>query len=146
MAQGNTPTKGQQCHVGAHRRVAAHIDVTLTGGMYGVRHALPLVIERGGGSIVNTSSSSEWMGEPEHVAFNEKETTMASNEEIIRNLYAVAEKEPKPVSVTLHRERLLVGRPCRSQIPRRRCRSCGRHLLGCISGHAPRTLRPLLRR
>ena len=26
---------------------------------------------------------------------NEKETTMASNEEIIRNLYAVAEKEPK---------------------------------------------------
>src|SRR2546422_4559616 len=26
---------------------------------------------------------------------NEKETTMPSNEEIIRNLYAVAEKEPK---------------------------------------------------
>ena len=26
---------------------------------------------------------------------NEKETTMASNEEIIRNLYAVAEKAPK---------------------------------------------------
>ena len=45
------------------------IDVTLTGYMYGVRHALPLLIERGGGSIVNTSSSSVWMGEPEHVAY-----------------------------------------------------------------------------
>jgi NAD(P)-dependent dehydrogenase (short-subunit alcohol dehydrogenase family) len=45
------------------------IDVTLTGYMYGVRHALPLLIARGGGSIVNTSSSSVWMGEPEHVAY-----------------------------------------------------------------------------
>jgi NAD(P)-dependent dehydrogenase (short-subunit alcohol dehydrogenase family) len=45
------------------------LDVTLTGYMYGVRHSLPLLIERGGGSIVNTSSSSVWMGEPEHVAY-----------------------------------------------------------------------------
>ena len=45
------------------------IDVTLTGYMYGVRHALPLMIERGGGAIVNTSSSSVWMGEAEHVAY-----------------------------------------------------------------------------
>jgi len=27
-----------------------------TGYMYGIRHALPLLIERGGGAIVNTSS------------------------------------------------------------------------------------------
>jgi len=45
------------------------IDVTLTGYMYGIRHALPLLIERGGGSIVNTSSSSVWIGEAEHVAY-----------------------------------------------------------------------------
>lgn len=44
------------------------IDVTLTGYMHGIRHALPLLIERGGGSIVNTSSSSVWLGEAEHVA------------------------------------------------------------------------------
>ena len=28
------------------------IDVTLTGDMYGIRHALPILIERGGGAIV----------------------------------------------------------------------------------------------
>ena len=45
------------------------IDVTLTGYMYGIRHALPLMIERGGGAIVNTSSSSVWLGEADHVAY-----------------------------------------------------------------------------
>jgi NAD(P)-dependent dehydrogenase (short-subunit alcohol dehydrogenase family) len=45
------------------------IDVTLTGYMYGIRHALPLLIERGGGAIVNTSSSSVWIGEAEHVSY-----------------------------------------------------------------------------
>src|SRR6266852_1490840 len=38
------------------------IDVTLTGYMYGIRHALPLLIKRGSGAIVNTSSSSVWIG------------------------------------------------------------------------------------
>ncbi len=33
------------------------IDATLTGYMYGVRHTLPLMIEHGGGVIVNTTSS-----------------------------------------------------------------------------------------
>jgi predicted ester cyclase len=33
--------------------------------------------------------------EPGWPMINQKETTMASNEEIIRNLYAIAEKEPK---------------------------------------------------
>jgi NAD(P)-dependent dehydrogenase (short-subunit alcohol dehydrogenase family) len=45
------------------------IDVTLTGYMYGVRHALPVMIANGGGSIVNTMSSSVWMGESNHVSY-----------------------------------------------------------------------------
>ena len=39
------------------------IDVTLTGYMYGIRHALPIMIDQGGGAIVNTMSTSVWMGE-----------------------------------------------------------------------------------
>jgi NAD(P)-dependent dehydrogenase (short-subunit alcohol dehydrogenase family) len=45
------------------------IDVTLTGYMYGIRHALPRLIARGGGSIVNTMSSIVWIGEPQRVAY-----------------------------------------------------------------------------
>ncbi len=45
------------------------IDVTLTGYMYGLRHALPVMIANGGGSIVNTMSSSVWLGEPVHAAY-----------------------------------------------------------------------------
>jgi NAD(P)-dependent dehydrogenase (short-subunit alcohol dehydrogenase family) len=45
------------------------IDVNLTGYMYGVRHAMPIMIEQGGGSIINTMSSSVWMGETNHVAY-----------------------------------------------------------------------------
>ncbi|MEV6374643.1 SDR family NAD(P)-dependent oxidoreductase [Micromonospora musae] len=45
------------------------IDVTLTGYMYGVRHALPIMIEQGTGSIVNTMSSAVWLGETERVAY-----------------------------------------------------------------------------
>lgn len=45
------------------------IDVTLTGYMYGIRHALPVMIERGGGSITNTMSSIVWMGEDRRVAY-----------------------------------------------------------------------------
>jgi len=45
------------------------IDVTLTGYMYGMRHALPIMIEQGGGSIVDTMSSAVWMGETERVAY-----------------------------------------------------------------------------
>jgi NAD(P)-dependent dehydrogenase (short-subunit alcohol dehydrogenase family) len=37
--------------------------------MYGIRHALPLLIARGGGSIVNTMSSEVWMGEGQRVAY-----------------------------------------------------------------------------
>jgi NAD(P)-dependent dehydrogenase (short-subunit alcohol dehydrogenase family) len=45
------------------------IDVTLSGYMYGIRHALPIMISGGGGSIVNTMSSAVWMGETERVAY-----------------------------------------------------------------------------
>jgi NAD(P)-dependent dehydrogenase (short-subunit alcohol dehydrogenase family) len=45
------------------------IDVTLTGYMYGIRHALPIMIEQGSGSIVNTMSSIVWMGEDRRVAY-----------------------------------------------------------------------------
>jgi NAD(P)-dependent dehydrogenase (short-subunit alcohol dehydrogenase family) len=45
------------------------IDVTLTGYMYGIRHALPIMFEQGAGSIVNTMSSAVWVGEAERVAY-----------------------------------------------------------------------------
>ena len=45
------------------------IDVTLTGYMYGIRHALPVMISQGGGAIVNTMSTSVWMGEETKVAY-----------------------------------------------------------------------------
>jgi len=45
------------------------IDVTLPGYMYGIRHALPLLIRQGGGVIVNTTSSEVWIGENVRVAY-----------------------------------------------------------------------------
>jgi NAD(P)-dependent dehydrogenase (short-subunit alcohol dehydrogenase family) len=45
------------------------IDVTLSGYMYGIRHALPIMIDQGGGAIVNTMSTSVWMGEDTRVAY-----------------------------------------------------------------------------
>ncbi|GGN64383.1 oxidoreductase [Streptomyces albiflavescens] len=45
------------------------IDVTLTGYMYGIRHALPIMMKQGTGSIVNTMSSAVWMGEDVRVAY-----------------------------------------------------------------------------
>ena len=45
------------------------IDVTLSGYMYGIRHALPIMIDQGGGAIVNTMSTIVWMGEDRRVAY-----------------------------------------------------------------------------
>jgi NAD(P)-dependent dehydrogenase (short-subunit alcohol dehydrogenase family) len=45
------------------------IDVTLTGYMYGIRHALPVMIKQGGGAIVSTVSTSAWTGADRHVAY-----------------------------------------------------------------------------
>jgi NAD(P)-dependent dehydrogenase (short-subunit alcohol dehydrogenase family) len=38
------------------------IEVTLTGYMYGIRHALPVMIKQGGGAIVNAVSTCAWTG------------------------------------------------------------------------------------
>jgi len=45
------------------------IDVTLTGCMYGIRHALPVMIKQGGGAIVNTVSTSAWTGADRDLAY-----------------------------------------------------------------------------
>ncbi|MBU3866919.1 SDR family NAD(P)-dependent oxidoreductase [Streptomyces sp. 4503] len=45
------------------------IDITLTGYMLGIRHALPIMLRQGSGSIVNTMSSSIWVGETTKVAY-----------------------------------------------------------------------------
>ena len=45
------------------------IDVTLTGYMFGIRHALPIMMKQGSGAIVNTMSTSVWMGENRRVAY-----------------------------------------------------------------------------
>ena len=45
------------------------LDVALKGHFYLVRHAVPKMLERGGGSIVHTSSTAAYMGEPVHVAY-----------------------------------------------------------------------------
>jgi len=41
--------------------------IMLTGYMYGIRHALPIMIKQGGGAIVNTVST-DWTGEDRDVA------------------------------------------------------------------------------
>ncbi|MEU9337219.1 SDR family oxidoreductase [Streptomyces sp. NPDC048290] len=45
------------------------IDVTLTGYMLGIRHALPVMLRQGSGSIVNTMSSSVWVAPPTKVSY-----------------------------------------------------------------------------
>ena len=45
------------------------LDVALKGHFYLVRHAVPKLLENGGGAIVHTSSTAAFMGEPLHVAY-----------------------------------------------------------------------------
>src|SRR5215469_13589167 len=54
------------------------IDVTLSGYMYGIRHAMPVMIESGGGSIVNTMSSAVWMAEPVRVSYSSTKAALAA--------------------------------------------------------------------
>jgi NAD(P)-dependent dehydrogenase (short-subunit alcohol dehydrogenase family) len=44
-------------------------DVTLTGYMFGIRYAIPEMMKRGGGSIVNTMSAAVWRGEAIRLAY-----------------------------------------------------------------------------
>jgi NAD(P)-dependent dehydrogenase (short-subunit alcohol dehydrogenase family) len=45
------------------------LDVNLTGFLYLTRHAIPALLARGGGSIVQTSSEAAFGGEPVRVAY-----------------------------------------------------------------------------
>lgn len=46
------------------------IDVTLTGYMFGIKHAMPMMVARGGGAIVNCLSAAVWMAEPVRSAYS----------------------------------------------------------------------------
>ena len=52
------------------------IEMTLTGYSYGIRHALPIMLERGRGSIVNCMSSIVWMGEDGRVLHQSAESAL----------------------------------------------------------------------
>jgi NAD(P)-dependent dehydrogenase (short-subunit alcohol dehydrogenase family) len=54
------------------------IDVTLSGYMYGIRHAMPVMIAGGGGSIVNTMSTAVWMAEPVRVSYSSTKAALAA--------------------------------------------------------------------
>ncbi|WP_197038196.1 MULTISPECIES: SDR family oxidoreductase [Actinomycetes] len=45
------------------------LNVNLTGYLYGIRHAVPHLLSRGGGSIVNTVSDSVYLGETVRLAY-----------------------------------------------------------------------------
>ncbi|CAN5912391.1 glucose 1-dehydrogenase [soil metagenome] len=45
------------------------LDVNLTGTYLGCRHAVPALLERGGGAIVCTSSDAAFLGEPQRPAY-----------------------------------------------------------------------------
>jgi NAD(P)-dependent dehydrogenase (short-subunit alcohol dehydrogenase family) len=54
------------------------LDVGLTGFFLVVRHAIPLLIERGGGAIVGTASAAVYAGEPVRVGYATAKTGMTS--------------------------------------------------------------------
>lgn len=66
------------------------IDVSLTGYFFGIRHVLPHLIERGGGSIVNTLSAAVWMAEPVRVSYS---TTKAALAALTRHVATIAGKD-----------------------------------------------------
>lgn len=45
------------------------LAVNLTGSLYAIRHAVPLMLERGRGSIVNIASEAAFRGEPTRMAY-----------------------------------------------------------------------------
>jgi NAD(P)-dependent dehydrogenase (short-subunit alcohol dehydrogenase family) len=54
------------------------LDVGLTGFLLTARHALPSMLERGGGSIVATVSGAVYVGEPIRVAYAATKTAMTA--------------------------------------------------------------------
>ena len=71
---------------------------------------------------------------------------MPSNEEIIRNLYAVAEKEPKRFRSLFTENGYWWDVPAGVKYHGDEVARAADIYFGCISGHAPRTPRHLLRR
>ena len=51
-------------------------DVNLTGYMFGIRHALPIMLAQGRGSIVNCMSSSVWLGEDRRVSYQSAKSAL----------------------------------------------------------------------
>ena len=54
------------------------IDVTLTGYMFGIRHALPHMKAAGEGAIINTMSAAVWMAEPVRPAYSAAKAGVAA--------------------------------------------------------------------
>jgi NAD(P)-dependent dehydrogenase (short-subunit alcohol dehydrogenase family) len=54
------------------------LDVGLTGFLLAARHALPSMLERGGGSIVATVSGAVYVGEPVRLAYATTKTAMTA--------------------------------------------------------------------
>jgi NAD(P)-dependent dehydrogenase (short-subunit alcohol dehydrogenase family) len=59
------------------------LDVGLTGFLLAARHSIPLMVERGGGSIVCTASLAAYLGEPVRVAYA---TTKAGMGAVVRHI------------------------------------------------------------
>jgi NAD(P)-dependent dehydrogenase (short-subunit alcohol dehydrogenase family) len=59
------------------------IDVGLTGLLLAARHSIPLMLERGGGSIVATVSGAVYVGEPIRLAYATTKTGMTA---IVRHI------------------------------------------------------------
>jgi NAD(P)-dependent dehydrogenase (short-subunit alcohol dehydrogenase family) len=54
------------------------LNVNLTGYLFGVRYAVPELIKRGGGSILNTVSDSVYLGEPVRLAYAVSKTAITA--------------------------------------------------------------------
>lgn len=54
------------------------IDVGLTGFLLAARHSIPVMLERGGGSIVCTISGAAYLGEPQRLAYATTKTGMTA--------------------------------------------------------------------
>lgn len=63
------------------------LDVNLTGYLLTIRHALPSMLEVGGGSIVNTMSASAYLGEPLRVAYGVSKAGIGALTRHVARLY-----------------------------------------------------------
>lgn len=66
------------------------LDVTLTGYLHAIRRVLPIMIDQGSGSIVNTMSAAVWMAEPVRVSYA---AAKAGVEAMTRHVATIAGKQ-----------------------------------------------------